>query len=404
MKKQIGVLLLLSVLLYGCLGDEVDRPTVVPQLVFSPAFTYFKAVTNSTDVQVRWNRSTSDIHENFKGYFVKLFSSKADVNPLLEDTLVTELDSVHVGPGDTTYTFHNLALLNRYTVEVYGERFSNDTPVYSEGHSFVSFTYDSRAVLAPQSIFASSAGPTSVNLQWSASPSDKQLGFSGYIIRYRDTTSTSSHVIYLTTVPADTLHPFTSLLVSVPGNTQSTIVEKPYKFWIKAVRKDSVESDDSIGISWSGAERYGVQANIDTAVGIGTLNGTYAMALIDPSNAAAWFTVKFDGTNVTLSGLNSIKFVDHADIDSTGDLNQRYFSQPFAASEFTQNSISFAQTSKRGGAQIYALVPDVGRARFLITSADSSGYIMTASNGIKSINIQASFQPQPKGNPGLPYF
>src|SRR5690349_16495063 len=120
MKKQIGILFLLSVLLHGCLGDNVDGPTVVPRLVFPPGNAYFKAITSTTDVQIRWNRSVSDTQQNFKGYFVKLYSSMIDTSNLLaEDKPITELDSVHVGPGDTSYTFHNLSLLQRYTVRIY---------------------------------------------------------------------------------------------------------------------------------------------------------------------------------------------------------------------------------------------------------------------------------------------
>src|ERR1043165_474400 len=101
MKKQIGILLLFSAILYGCLGDEVDRPTVVPRLVFAPGLTYYQAITNTTDVQVRWNRSVSDTQQNFKGYFVKLFTSKTvSTNLFEEDSVMDRLDSVHVGPGD----------------------------------------------------------------------------------------------------------------------------------------------------------------------------------------------------------------------------------------------------------------------------------------------------------------
>ncbi|HET9137424.1 MAG TPA: fibronectin type III domain-containing protein [Candidatus Kapabacteria bacterium] len=413
MKKQIGILLLLSVTLFGCLGDDVDRPTVVPQLVFAPALTYYKAITNTTDVQIRWNRSTTDLQKNFKGYFVKLFSSQIDSTNLLgEDVTLEELDSVHVGPGDTSYTFHNLSLLKRYTAEVFGERFSNDTPVYSENKSYISFTYDSRGVSAPKNIYASSSSATIVNLFWDSSQSESQQNFAGYIIRYRDTSQTNSHVIEPPggRISAKGLNPgsltrFASL--TVPGNTFPPI-EREYKFWVKAIRTDSVESDDSIGISWSGAERLGgLQVLIDTGVFIGG-NGTgtgYAISTADVSNSNTYFTPHFDGTTLTLTGLHTTLFAKRIDmIDSTG-MDHFGFSSPINDNEYTETSLALPTPTGNGGAQVYALMPS-GRVRLFIPSIrDSSGvsrYVSTASNGQKSITVTASYQPISPAK--LPYF
>jgi hypothetical protein len=412
MKKQIGILLLLSVMLFGCLGDDVDRPTIVPQLVFAPALTYYKAITSTTDVQIRWNRSSTDLQKNFKGYFVKLFSSQIDSTNLLgEDITLEELDSVHVGPGDTSYTFHNLSLLKRYTAEVFGERFSNDTPVYSENKSFISFTYDSRAVLAPKNIYASSASGTIVNLFWDSSESEPQENFAGYIIRYRDTSQTNSHVIEPPggRISAKGFTPgslIRLLSVTVPGNTFAPL-EREYKFWVKAIRTDSVESDDSIGISWSGAERLGgLQVLIDTGVFVGANgSGSYAIATVDVSNVSAYFTPHFDGTTLTLAGLHSTTFATRTDmIDSTG-MDHFGFSSPINENEYTQTSVTLPAPTGNGGIQVYALMPS-GRARLFIPSIrDTLGvsrYVSTASNGQKSITVTASYQPVSPAK--LPYF
>jgi len=402
MKKQIGILLLISALLYGCLGDNVDRPTVKAQLVLAPALTYYKAITNTTDVQIRWNRSSTDLQTNFKGYFVKLFASEVDTNNRLgEDILHEELDSIHVGPGDTTTPFHNLVLLKLYTVEVFGERFSNDTPVYSEGHSFISFTYDSREVVAPKNIYASSASPTMVNLSWDTSQTESQENFAGYIIRYRDESQTNSHVIE---PPGGRISAkafsFGSLIrflsVTVPGNTFAPI-EREYKFWVKAIRTDSVESDDSIGISWSGAERLGpLQIIIDTWVFLGG-NGTggFAMATFDISSANSYLTTHFDGTTLTIASLHGTTFATKKDLVDSLGIDHFRFSAPLSDNEFTETSVTLPSPPSSGGIQFYALLPS-GRARLFIPSyKDSSGvghYVSTASNGQKSITITASFQ------------
>ncbi|HYM20994.1 MAG TPA: fibronectin type III domain-containing protein [Candidatus Kapabacteria bacterium] len=405
---------LAAVLFAGCLADNITGPQVVPQLVQPPTVVYYQADSaGKSTLKIRWSVSPTYINQNFKGYWVQLFTSDSVSNdPTVEDSVVTEIDSVFVPKSDTSYTFTNVNPLMRYTAQVWGVRYGPqskpDSLVLSQYFSFVSFFFDPRPVHAPSSIFASS-GPNSVsiNLFWSRSIDENNKGFAGYIVRYEDTTRTNPHVYYTSNFAVggagDTTKGLRFLTVTVPPN-QSPPLERPYKLWVKAIRKDSVESADSIGISWSGAER--IASFIDTLdkgafVGIIGQNGVaqYGLLQISASDPQSLFNVHYDGTNVTVNGTNGAKFVNRTDIARTLD-DSSYFSQPFAVSDFSVTSVALPPTPQTGeGAVIYALLPDGSRVRMFFLSTNNS-YITTLSS-VSTVNISASFQPAVSN---LPYF
>ena len=265
----------------------------------------------------------------------------------------------------------------------------------------LSFDFDSRPVLAPKEIYASSNSPSNVNLFWSQSPSIKQKGLAGYIVRYIDPTSSATHVIYLNRFLS--LSDTSSSLINGKYNVQTVTApvnvnppqEKEYTFWVKAIRKDSLESDDSIGITWSGAERLSTIATLDTGIYLGTANFAYVMQQTDP-NGPALFQITQSGGNFIIVGKNSTQFANQ--IDTSLNLDRNYLSKPFAVSDFTQSQITFP-SSTNTSTIIYAYFPGnvyVNRARLLFTQIQDTVTHLTTNQ------IQASFQPQESAQ--LPFF
>ncbi len=394
----------------GCLSDNIDAPDIKPRLIYPPGGVHYKSVTNTTDLEVRWNRSPSDTQQNFKGYFVQLFISSGSASLTEEDSIIgQEIDSVHTGRGDTIYTFHNIPP-GRYTVRAWGERYPDaakpDSVVLSQFFQFISFDNDPKPVSAPSAVYASSGGsPNTVNLFWQRSPDEANKGFLGYIIRYVDTTNTFNPKL----ITAMTLQPGVGIgvvraSIVVPGNL-TIPSEKPYKFWVKSIRKDSVESSDSIGISWSGAERLPIggynnnQFKIDTGVFIGAIGTGYNIAAYDATSVNAMFKILYDGTTVSFAALHGTTF--SSQVDTASSLDGGYFSRPFTDAELmtaTSVSLPVLPTGSTSGAEVYALLPGGSRARIFVSSVNSQ-YIQIGNN----LNITVSFQPiQPTYI--LPYF
>ena len=406
--KAILILLLIAfgATIGGCLSDNIDAPDIKPRLIYPPGGVYYKSITNTTDLEIRWNRSPSDTQQNFKGYFVQLFISYGSASLTEEDSILgTEIDSVHTGRGDTVYTFHNIPP-GRYTVRAWGERFPDatkpDSVVLSQFSQFVSFDNDPKPVASPSAVYASSgAGPNFVNLFWPRSADAINKGFGGYIIRYVDTTNTiNPKLILLVPTSINTTGAICSAIVTVPGKP-TVPSEIPYKFWVKSVRKDSVESNDSVGISWSGAERLvsiagTTQFKIDTGVFIGS-NGTgYTIGAYDPTSTNAMFKILYDGTTVSFSARNGTTFSSKVDV--VGNLDSTYFSRPFTDAELQQATAVSLPTAATSGAQVYALLPGGGRARIFIGAAQGGGYIQAGN----FLTITVSFQPTQTTH--LPYF
>ncbi|MDP4221501.1 MAG: hypothetical protein Q8896_13780, partial [Bacteroidota bacterium] len=381
MKRYLFPILPLLVLV-GCLSDTIDGPQVVPRPILQPGAVYFKCITNTTNLLVTWNPSPVDTQQNFKGYFLLLYQSAPYSTPgsnLIDSPFYPPIDTAHVSKSDTMYTFINNPKIvqgGRYTVMIWGERYpdpaNKDSLVLSQFPASLSFNYDSRPVFAPSELYASSGGPTLVNLFYSRSVSDKNLGMIGYIVRYIDTTNRNAHLTYLATFPKDTfsagllLGKYKQQFVSAPGDV-SPPVEKSYKFWVKAIRQDSVESDDSIGIVWSGAEivppsPLGVK--LDTGVFMGPFGFGYNLVQTDLSNG--WqLKLSKSGTEIVVSSnsnANSLtRFSTHIDHDTNLSFNREFYSAPFPVSDFTESQVSFPAAGAAGeGTMIYAYFPGTG--------------------------------------------
>lgn len=410
MKYSIAIIVVLAgVVFNGCLSDNVDLPEVKARPTYPPGYIFYGSFENK-DLQIRWTRSPSDTQLNFRGYFVQLFTSAKSskwtpANPI-DDTIKFVVDDSVFRQPTTGYLDTSTILKNidtgRYTVYVWGVRYapqaSPDSLILSETPAIFSFDNDPRPVLVPAGLFASSgAGPTSINLSWPRSASEKNVGFSGYVIRYLDTIKTSGAVLTellrFEVIQSDTiaaLPAFENRSVVVPVNPQTlTFREYPYKFWIKAIRKDSVESADSVGIVWSGAERTAQFAvKLDTGMFVGQVNTTFAIAQTTIDNPSAEFTMHFDGSKLTVEAIGSgTSFATRVDSSS---LDQTYYAAPFADNEFTESSLTLPAPGV-GGSVIYALLPGGNRARIFIgRDATSGGYVNPTTN---SVTLTASFQP-----------
>jgi len=427
MKKYLFLILTSAALIAGCLSDTIDKPQVVAQLILQPPAVYYKCITTygmATDsLQVLWNPSTVDIQQNFKGYFVELFNSAPYYIPSTDgtdSTLGSPIDFQQVPKIDTSCIFTGKVIQgsldikqgNRYTVKVWGERFPNpakpDSMVLSQFPTRLSFNFDSRPVLAPDSIFASSASSSSVNLFWLPSKSEINIGMAGYIVRYIDPANSSAHVIYFSRFPKDTSksqliqgrYEYASTPINVPANLAPPF-EREYVFWVKAVRQDSTESDDSIGIHWSGAEQLSTVATLDTGIFIGIANFSYTMQQTDPNGVNSLLQITQPsgptGNFVIMSYMNQTLFVNQVVSDTGLTLSRNFLKAPFAVSDFTQTQISFpASSASNTSTIIYALFPGGSRARLLFTvTQDTVSHLSTN-------QIQASFQPQE--TPQLPFF
>ena len=413
MKKYLFLILAVG-LVAGCLSDTITGPQIVSRPVLAPGQVFYKCITingvATNDLRISWNPSSVDTQVNFKGYFIELFES-APYIPVASDGIDSvfgsPVDSAHVPKTDTMHTFKAIQGV-RYTVRVWGERFPNpatpDSLVLSQASSRLSFDFDALPVFAPKEIYASSNSTSNVNLFWSQSPSVKQKGMAGYIIRYIDPTNSSAHLIYLDRplLLSDTSSnlikgKYNHVIETTTTNLQPP-QEKEYTFWLKAIRKDSVESDDSIGITWSGAERLSTIAKLDTGIVIGTSNFAYVIQQTDPNGTIPSFQITQSGGNFVIIGKNNTLFAKQFVPDS--GLDKNYLAKPFDVSDFTETKLLFpAVSSSTGGIIIYARFPTnpyVERARLFFTQTqDTVTHLITN-------QIQASFQP--KETPQLPFF
>jgi hypothetical protein len=410
MKYCVSILVVLVGLLFnGCLSDNVELPEIKARPTFPPGTVFYRAFENR-DLQVRWTRSPSDTQLNFRGYYVELYTSQKlksiGIGDVDSPKVLIAADSVFRDPVtrflDTFCYFHNIDT-GRYAVKVYGVRYApeahQDSLVLSETPTIFGFDADPVAVLAPTQLLASSGGgATNINLKWARSASEKNLGFAGYIVRYIDTIRQSgAQLIELMRVTLDKSLDTGSLAepmhrqgVAVPANPQTlTFREYPYKFWVKAVRKDSVESTDSISIVWSGAERTAqFSVRLDTGMFVGQVNTTFAIAQTAVDNPSAEFTLHFDGSDLIVRSLGSGTLFSTR-VDSVG-LEQVHYNAPFDVSDFSVSSLTLPKPGF-SGSTFYALLPGGNRARIFVARDLSSGtYVNTATS---TVSLVASFQP-----------
>ena len=415
MRKYLLVIVPVVLFLAGCLGDTIDGPHIEPRSIFPPLQLYYTCFNNSgsQDLQIRWNPPIVDTQKNFKGYFVTLYQSQPFFSPGSDglDSTYDTIVSVHVPKTDTMYTFINnpkVVIGGRYTVLIWGEQktdtsVKNDSMILSQGKAGVSFNYDSRPVSAPTAIYASSNGQSGVNLFWSKSAWENNIGAYGYIIRYIDPDNKAAKLTYLTRMTAIDSSKvirgnWRTQVTTIPNIT--TPVERRYQFWIKAIRKDSVESADSIGIIWSGAENIppnAIPVKLDTALFFGQVGFGYNMTEVapgDPNNA--YIQVTQSGGNIVLIAKNSTQFSSKIDQDSGLTFNRNFFPFPLAGSDFNQSQVSFPAVGKinNEGTMVYALFPGGSRARILLVSSqDTVAHTSSYIRPDNTVLIQSSFQP-----------
>jgi hypothetical protein len=416
----------LAALIAGCMSDPIIGPQVLPQLVNGPPNASFFATNyqapTSGDMVIRWTHSPTDTQHNFKGYFIRVYSSNEDntatppydLHQLLDTTTVYKQQQTnHV---DTSYTVHALPI-GYYTIMINGEQVS-DTMRLSVDTFTYSNEFDPRPLVNPTNLMASSAGSQQVNLHWTLSPSESLPGFGGYAVYYVDpdpqrVPRDSAHLLTTPYLPAGT----TTYLANVPAPPASinggttTLNEWPYRFWVKAVRKDSVQFyDDSSAIVWSGAENAPPGATDSTAfhhaLFFGFQNNIWDMT-DDSMHTDEQVKIDISGQTLTLTAMNGAIF--NTQIDLAVDLDSIYYSSPVPVLNFTQSSITLPPiTTDTLGRVVYLQFPDPALqnkpewARIFIHH-QSDGTFITASNGAA---MKGSFQPgvTKAGDSHLPYY
>jgi hypothetical protein len=430
----------------GCLADNGPIVQVVPRLVLAPQNPRFQAVNFippvSGSILVKWNRSIADTQLNFKGYFVKLWTS--DTIGVIQgdpDNLDTLIDSVRINRigsriPDTFYTFTQSKLgssipIGRYTVVVYGVK-ANDSGTLSQDSSMYSALFDPRPLLDPTNLRATSLGPTQIGLRWTPSPDDSSSRFFRYVIYYRDTTKNDTgHVIALdqkaATITDTNGVKFgwddSTAIVNVPGVTpqNGTTTEWPYQFWIKSQRIDSTffYGSDTNEVVWAGAERVPRNGNDSSAGNQGYLRVKHSMyfgslnqepdVAEDSTDNKGQVLVSVNNGQVTLTAQspNGIGFLSRMDEDSSLDFI--YYSAPLDdPSQFTNTSITLPMNASSGGIIVYLMMNDdqvnIGHmwARIFIHAQADGSFV----NPYGGIDIKASFQPgvSKDGSKHLPYY
>ncbi|MEI8135187.1 MAG: hypothetical protein WCH46_08975 [bacterium] len=418
MKNRIFLILPVVLLIAGCLPDAIDGPQIVPRVVYQPDALYYRCLTGTQNLEIRWNPPASDTQQNFKGYYAILYLSDASSSfgssNAIDTVFLPPLDSIHVPKTDTSCIFSGKVTQGgRYTARVWGERYEDpkhpDSLVLSQYPVELSFYFDSRAVLAPTEMYASSAsGSNLVNIFWSPSSSEiaKQIGLAGYIIRYKDPNNKAAPLTYFSRIPSVSTdsqlidRKYYSAIIAVPLGT-SLPAEKEYTFWIKAIRKDSVESADSIGITWSGAERFSFAPKIDTGIFMGGVGFGYNIIQTvtnDPTHSKPQLQFSHSNDSIIVHALNGTKFFktieqDFATPPVKSFLDRTHYTTPPKASDFTESQVGFSNSSNEKGTIIYALLGGVNPARVLIVKGDTTGTSIGYVRSDQTIQIQASFQP-----------
>ncbi|MDP4200146.1 MAG: fibronectin type III domain-containing protein [Bacteroidota bacterium] len=435
-----------SFLFSGCLSDPITGPEVRPRLVLPPQRVMFTSPVSSFvapatgDMVIRWTRSTADTQLNFKGYYVKVWTSQPDTDQLgtPSESDLQLVDTAHIakvaGRIDTSVTFHTLPL-GRYTAVVWGEK-ATDTLGYSLDSARLHFDFDPRPLMNPTNLRATSTSPTTVQLRWDLPSTNKNIGMFGYIVYYHDpiqTRNDSGH--YAQFVPAgDSANTATvtipPLLTPLRGAS-----EHPYRMWVKAIRKDSAMfyGSDTNEIVWAGAEINPPQAfslkhdSIGNPIPDSGYHGfRHSIFMGRPANSQNWgiaddstnqyphqVALQISGNTLSLNTLNGAAFLSDgglARMDTAFDLTHIYYAVPYNdPSQFTINSVTLTNQSSGTGVVLYLMFKDADPAFpanewariFILRQAD--GTFVNHSGGV---DIQVSFQPgvTQGGTSHLPYY
>jgi hypothetical protein len=396
------LVLFTAVILSGCLSDPIDGPVKVSRLVQRPNRAWLDAVTATATMRARWSPSPSDTQQNFKGYFIQIYRSAPYDPPAAdgEDSVFEPaFDSVHVPKSDTSCIFSNSNIMKgrRYTIHVFAEQNhdpSKDTLILSSDYADATLVFDPDPVIAPATVLASSGGVQTVNLMWSVSASadtTNHPGFAGYIIRYRDNSSSRSTINEIRPGKIN----FTRVPISV---TSSSSFLTPYLFWVKAVRNDSTESTDSTMIEWSGAwvvpqvGDIGREVHPGMKMFIGQTNSYYD--LLETNAPEAQIGVDTAGGKLLLTALNNARFAKR--IDTVANLDSLVYDKPFDDGVFTETSLTsialnISDTTNSGkGYVIYVLFNEGTRARLHFLPDGTTGRSLMWSNGV--LKVHGRFQ------------
>ena len=401
----------------GCMSDPIVGPQAVPRLVNGPFNAYFFATNyqapNTGDMVIRWTHAPSDTQLNFKGYYIRVYSSSLDTTAgaLAPYDLHQLLDTVRVpkfgNHVDTNYIVSGLPI-GYYTIMINGEQVS-DTVRLSVDTFTYSNEFDPRPLTNPTNVQATSVGPSQVKLHWTPSPTETLDGFYKYYVYYLDPsplTNITDSAHFVQGVPKGT----NELTVSIPQPANTTGVnqaEHPYRFWVKSVRADSVQFyDDSSSVIWSGAETVPVSI-VDVGLNIGfapirhsIFFGSYSghWDVVDDSNrsdAQVEVTINSD-QSVTLTPVAGNAML-LPEVDPALDLDSIYYSVPFT-SGFSSQSITLpASPTDTLGRVVYVQIVD---KTVLVGAYEYARIFVNHQSGLSSfvnpggwIDIKGSFQP-----------
>jgi hypothetical protein len=395
-------LLPFALFLSSCLDDPITEPEVFPAPIEAPSaiivrFLDYDQATGRGDLRVEWPASRSAGQDNHEGYLVSIYK--------VDTIAVNDAPYLHDFATDSAFTrkdtlFHIFSDLppGNYLIAVWGKRFADparpDSLVLSREAIARSIRFDPREVFSPPELRAVADGSSSVRLDWDPPSSNSNEGLLGYRIYYHDAAIVTNPKVFVGAFvgPTDSTKPSIQI-VAEPSNTD---VRGPVgKFWIKALRVDSVESRDSAIIYWSGAAQLHTGTNdslrigADSAIFFGSDKGGVPVnAGVDAGTAGAQIIVRENAGIITLEGVNGTTFIPKG--DTVSELREQFFSRPFENSEFTENSITLPATASKNFV-VYALFGTKTRARIMIKRQPNGTFVTT----MRGIAIQASFQPVP---------
>ena len=430
--KKVVILCTIALLgiFAGCMSDPIVGPEVRARLVNGPFNAYFFATNYQApingDMVIRWTHASTDTQLNFKGYYIRVYSSSLDTTAgaLAAYDLHQLLDTIHVLKQnlrvDTSYTLHALPI-GYYTIMINGEQVSD-----SQRLSVDTFTYsnefDPRPQVNPTNLQATSVGSSSVKLHWTLSPTENLAGFYRYYIYYLDPSTITgvrdtAHLAQ--SVPKGT-NEFTVNVPQPVSTTGQAQAEHPYRFWVKSVRADSVQSyDDSSSLSWSGAERVPVSI-LDTGINVGFTPIRYSIYF--GAYAGHWDVVD-DSTRpdaqvqVTINSDQSVTLTPEPGnalllptVDSALDLDSIFYSAPIT-SGFTSQSVTLpASSADTLGRVVYVQIVDksvlIGKPEYARIFVERQNGLSSFANPSGWIDIKGSFQPglNTAGDAHLPYY
>ncbi len=427
----LRVLIFSAIALAGCLQDTITGPQVVPRLVLQPFHARFIAINyqapTTGDMIVRWTRSQGDTQLNFKGYFVKLWSSSSRYDSTAAAQVETFLALRDTGSvyrkgiafADTSITFKNIAM-GRYTAVIWAVHSSDTLQLSLDSLTYSDF-YDPRPLTNPSNLQVCSVSPTTVKLHWALNATDTNQGCIGYAIYARDPENTSSFRDSARRIATVLPHIQEMVVPSVPFGTNTTgsssTPEHTNIFFVRSLRNDSTifwGAADSNLIKWAGAQPVPTSGGTDTGTGTYTNSGfriirhsmyfgTYGSQfdLIDDSAGSnQQVLVSQSGSDVILTAGAGAAFLNGGEMVSQAqwDSNEVFYTTPLTLANGSPQSSVTLSGSDTLGRLVYlqfldsetALKGKSEYARFFVRR-QSNGSFINPNNG--GIDVKGMFQP-----------